>query len=68
MKRIIAALLLSLFCAAAVVTAPAAEPPFGSTVGNRAADFSVKDIQGKPFTLSKDGAGKVVYLVFWSLG
>ncbi len=63
----IAAVLGALAAAAAPTALPAGEPAAKFKVGDKAPDFTLREIGGQQVQLSIANKGKVVLLAFWSL-
>jgi peroxiredoxin len=61
------AVLFGLLAVPAVPAARAEEPASKFKSGDKAPDFTLQDLAGKPVRLSSVNKGKVVLLAFWSL-
>jgi len=64
---LIAAAALAAFAGAAAPAATAGEIPEKFKIGDRAPDFTLRDLDGREVRLSSFAGNKVVLLAFWSL-
>jgi hypothetical protein len=66
-RKILVLVVLMFFSAVPNIYSMRKEAKIGCEIGNIAPEFSLKDIYGREVS-SKSCSGKVVYMVFWSLG